>query len=204
MKVSDLIASTIYDLRNSGYSQWSSNELLDYLNRTVFQLDLVLQARDSDLIHTSTSLSLSQGENSVSLPSDFLSERSLWRDTYEIYKTSLDKIDELRQYYSSSTNPPTEYAISDSSIVFDFTADDDYTLTLYYNKKTGSLTTSDDMPYNDLFNGPIRSTIIMLSKVRYELDPTPDSVIFASLYDLVAGNIIRRKHIPRTGGRPYS
>lgn len=197
-----LLTSVRYDLRDSDSNVFSDAELVDFFNRMLFQLDTILDSMDSDWVRGSTTLSLSKDASSVSLPSDFLSDNSLWYGTAQLDKEDLAYIEEFRQLQSVSGRP-TKYAIGGSSVEFNYTADAAYDFTFYYNKKNGTLTPASTVPYNDVFNEVLIKTTVLCAKNRNEYDIMGDSLIYDTIRDLALTNTRRRKLIRRLK-RPYT
>jgi len=202
--VQSVIDNAKYKLRSVNSTPYTDDELLSYLNNDgIFNLDLILAANKSDLSLTKdTSLTLSSGNSSVALPSTFLDIESLWIDTTELDKKDLSYIYEELQV-SSTSNQPWAYALANANLMFNCSADQDYSLTLFYYTKHADLALTDSMPYSDLFNNTLIQLIVLIAKTRNEINALPESAIYDSLRDAVMSNIISRRHIPRTTGRPY-
>ncbi len=202
--VQSVIDNAKYKLRSVNSTPYTDDELLSYLNNDgIFNLDLILAANKSDLSLTKdTSLTLSSGNSSVALPSTFLDIESLWIDTTELDKKDLSYIYEELQV-SSTSNQPWAYALAGVNLMFNCSADQDYSLTLFYYTKHADLALTDSMPYSDLFNNTLTQLIVLIAKTRNEINALPESAIYDSLRDAVMSNIISRRHIPRTTGRPY-
>ena len=202
--VQTVIDNAKYKLRSVNSTQYTDAELLSYLNNDgIFNLDLILAANKSDLSLTKdTSLTLSNGNDSVTLPSTFLDIEALWIDTTELEKRSLQYIYEKLQE-SSTSNQPWAYALAGTSLMFNCLADQDYSLTLFYYTKHADLSLTDSMPYDDLFNNTLAQLIVLIAKTRNEVNSLPESAIYDHLRDAVMSNVISRRHVPRITGRPY-
>lgn len=202
--VQTVIDNAKYKLRSVNSTPYTDAELLSYLNNDgIFNLDLILAANKSDLSLTKdTSLTLSNGNDSVTLPSTFLDIEALWIDTTELEKRSLQYIYEKLQE-SSTSNQPWAYALAGTSLMFNCLADQDYSLTLFYYTKHADLSLTDSMPYDDLFNNTLAQLIVLIAKTRNEVNSLPESAIYDHLRDAVMSNVISRRHVPRITGRPY-
>lgn len=131
----DNASKTIY---SGGTSSVTVDEqVLEWLNDTQKE---VCESQHFWFLHTSTNLTLSAGNDTVALPSDFMDEDSVWKydSTYETYsEITLMSIEDMRRVYSDSTTPggaPKHYRLEGDNIIFRPFADDDYTIKLEYWK----------------------------------------------------------------------
>jgi len=195
--VSTLITSARYDLNDTGITDYTDAELLDYLNRNVYFLDLSLSKHKSDFTHnTETATTLADGDDSVAAPSGLINLRSLWIDDDLIDKKSIDYVYQRRKYISGSTGKPCYCALQNANIIFDYEADDDYTPTIHYDKMTGDLESANNMPYQDLFNQLIRQGVVLMAKNRNEYDVSGDAAIQDFIEQGAFQVIISRRHTP--------
>ena len=194
---SAIITSARYDLRDTGSTEYTDAELLDYLNRGQVQLYSVLQALRSDWVHASdTSTTLLEDANSVAVPTDFAMVRSVWIDDDMLTKKDVDFI-YYRRKHISGTAQPVFFATEAQTFIFEHAADQDYDLTIYYNKDSTDLEASDSLPFNDKFNQPLRQIIVLQAKSRNEYDIIGDAAIYDFLMDAALGKVISRNRQPK-------
>lgn len=194
---STIITSARYDLRDTGSTEYSNAELLDYLNRAQVQLYSVLHSLHSDWVHASdTSTTLLEDGNSVSVPTDFSTVRSVWIDTDMLSKKDVDFIYYKRKHITGAAKP-VFYATEAQTFIFEHTADQDYDLTIYYNKDSTALESSGTMPFNSKFDQPLRQMIVLQAKSRNEYDIMGDAAIYDFLMDAALGNVISRNRQPK-------
>ena len=194
---SAIITSARYDLRDTGSTEYSNAELLDYLNRAQVQLYSVLHSLHSDWVHASdTSTTLLEDGNSVSVPTDFSTVRSVWIDTDMLSKKDVDFIYYKRKHITGAAKP-VFYATEAQTFIFEHTADQDYDLTIYYNKDSTALESSGTMPFNSKFDQPLRQMIVLQAKSRNEYDIMGDAAIYDFLMDAALGNVISRNRQPK-------
>ena len=194
---STIITSARYDLRDTGSTEYSNAELLDYLNRAQVQLYSVLHSLHSDWVHASdTSTTLLEDGNSVSVPTDFSTVRSIWIDTDMLSKKDVDFIYYKRKHITGAAKP-VFYATEAQTFIFEHTADQDYDLTIYYNKDSTALESSGTMPFNSKFDQPLRQMIVLQAKSRNEYDIMGDAAIYDFLMDAALGNVISRNRQPK-------
>lgn len=194
---SAIITSARYDLRDTDSTQYTDAELLDYLNRSLTQLYAVLGSLHSDWVHASdSSKTLSASSNSVTVPSDFATIRSLWIDDDELSKQDVDYIYYERKFITTA-GQPDYYAIEGASIIFERTADQNYPLIIYYNKKATDLVSSGSMPFSDEFNQPIRQAIVLMAKNRNEYNVVGDSALYDFFMSACTAKAVMRRYAPK-------
>jgi len=202
----EILASARYDLRDARATQYSQAELLDYLNRALIVLNSTLLGLHSDWVHaTDTSTTLTSATNSITQPTGCNSIRSIWYGTDEFYEKSVDYIYDRRKDIGSQTGKPEYWAHEATSVIFDYTADQDYLLTIHYDAKASVLTIADvggetetsDMPYNDEFNQPLREALIIMAKNREEYDVSGHAYLEAVFMNAAMQNQISRRFTPK-------
>jgi hypothetical protein len=192
--IDTVISNARYDLRDTNSTLYTDAELYLYANRALIQLDNVLSAYNSDWIFNETSDTLSIVNNYLAAPTGCMVVRSMWIGTKELQKKSTTEIYRLRKYISSS-HEPLYFAHQGANILFECVPDSADTIKIWYDKRATALSTGNDMPYNDEFNGIIREMIILLADKRNENEPMADSEIYNFFQDKAIGNVFRRNHI---------
>jgi hypothetical protein len=81
------------------------------------------------------------------------------------------------------------------TLLFPADSDDAYTdLVIQYHKKTGVLTSTDDMPYDDIFNEFFREQLVLHSKMK-KIGPqavSGDTLWNAAFKRIAMAEVIRR------------
>ena len=139
--VQTLITSARYDLRDYGKGLIFDNaELLDYLNRMVGIMDSTLASLDSDLVEAQSDgdVTLAEDAKYADISSDLNSGlwdsiKDVWIDTDKLTQLSVDKMRVKRIWNSSTSGQPNYWALSETNLLFEYDADDDYSLDIYYN-----------------------------------------------------------------------
>lgn len=193
--INDIIAEARYDLRDTDSTLYTDAELLYYGNRGLKQLDNVLSARNSDWVFNEDSLTLVSGNNYVASPSRSMVVRDAWISSTQLSKKSPAYIYRERKFISA-TGQPYHFAEVGTNLQFERTADEDYTVKVYYDKR--ALLSAGDMPYDGEFNDPIREMIVILAHKRQEEDVLTDTQIFNYFMEQVGGNILRRQNVARS------
>jgi hypothetical protein len=194
---SAIITSARYDLRDTGSTEYANAELLDYLNRAQVQLYSVLQSLKSDWVHASdTSTTLLEDGNSVAVPTDFSFARSIWIGDDLLTKKDVDFI-YYRRKYITGTAQPVFFSTEGQTFIFEYTADQDYDLTIYYNKNGTDLELADTVPFNGQFDQPLRQMVVLQAKSRNEYDIMGDAAIYDFLMDAALGKVIARNNQPK-------
>jgi hypothetical protein len=194
--VASILTSMRYDLRDSDARQFVDDELVDYINRGLTILDSTLAAKQSDWVHkTDDSFTLASGSNEESYPTDFKTVRSIWEDSNQIVKKDVDYIYYQRKFIT--TGRPYCFAIEDTNFIFDYTADQEYTLTVHYNKKSTALTTSGNMPFNDDFNLVLQQGAVLFAKNRNNKELNIDAVIGSMFEEAANKNVLKRNFVPK-------
>ena len=196
--LSSLITSARYDLRDTGSTEYTDAELVDYFNRAQVELYSVLQSLHSDWVHaTDTSITLEEDGNSVDVPSDFATVRSIWIDDDQIVKKGVDYIYYKRKHISDE-GQPDYFAIEAAEFIFERTADQDYDLTVYYNKNSTDLALTDTLPFSDEFNQPLRQAVILQAKSRNEYDLMGDAAMHDFFMAAALAKVVSRRFVPKT------
>jgi len=190
-----VIASARYDLRDTDSNQYTDAELLDYLNRGLRQLDAVLSTMSSDRVYVEdTSTTLASGDNHVAARDRCLKVRQVWIGTSQLTPKSLNYIYYKRNIIGSTTGRPSYYAQGGENILFERTADQDYSLKIYFDQRTDTLASGTTMPYSDEFNDPLRESIIILAKRRNEYDVNLDAVLYDFFLDATRSIVAKRRY----------
>lgn len=190
-----LIQDSRYDLRDKNGTV-DENELLSYLNRIVRQLDMALWSIDSDLVKTYTDVTLSTGEQSASTPTGLIDVIDIYIGTTWLEKTGWDYIRYKQRHNSSSTGQPYLWCLQGQTIQVEIPADDDYTLTVDYAKRTGTLTLDSTLPYDEMFDDAIRQAVVLMRKGANEENPIVDSALFDFFTSNANGVVIARNFVP--------
>lgn len=97
-----------------------------------------------------------------------------------------------------NTGEPNFWSQEGRSLIFDLANNTDHVLTIHYNKKTGTLTTASNMPYNDQFNENFRELLVMHAKAKKEGQMSPSEQVYQSVFRQIAyAQQIRTDTIPK-------
>ena len=192
-----VITSGRYDLADTAPAEYDSDELLEYLNRAIFQLDYALSNHASDLVASEDdAVALASGANSAAVPANTIIVTDVWIGTTQLYPlTPASKLLYERKY-CSSTQQPYYWCQIGQNIEFESTADQAYTLDVYYDKKTGALSLTDSMPYNDQFNDALRQAMVIQAKHRNEFDTGMEGQLMDFFSRQVMAKDIMRRYTP--------
>ena len=201
--VATFISGLRFDLRDyqSGL-EFDDDELIEYINRMRSILDSTLASLNSSYVHGTANLTLAQAGNSINLSTllnsgNYDTVRSVWIGTDQKEKISVDKMYYKRQFISD-TREPDFWALESPYMIFDSTADAAYTVKVFYNKTTSTLTTASTMPYNDKFNSVFRELVVMHAKAKKEGQISPSEQMYQSMFRAKAmADQIRTDFIPK-------
>lgn len=202
--VQSLIDSARYDLRDyQKGAAFDNAELLDYLNRMIGIMDSTLASLGSDLVESEeTSINTVADQDFVDLVNMnsglWDSIRSVWIGEDELEKISINHMRHKRMWYDGSAQPRF-WTLSNRLLLFEQDADQAYeTLIIYYNKKTGTLSLTDNLPYNDIFNEFFRELLILHAKAKKEGRVSrPDSLYHDMFKNRAMQENLRRDWVKR-------
>lgn len=196
--VATLLTSARYDLKDFSGQMWDDTQLVDYLNRVVIVMDNVLSSLRSDrCIDYNATATLSATDNSVAVPSNTNQVLDVWIGSDLKYKTTPQDIYARRIYNGGATGEPQHWAPTDETMIFDYTADDDYTIKIIRTVKTATLTTSSNMPYDDKFNEYFREAVInMAHKAKDNAVVNVDSMYFEEFKRIAMMDVVTRGYVP--------
>ena len=195
--VQNIITSARYDLRDTRDTQFENDELLDYFNRSLKVLDSELIRMDSDYVQHQDERMLVSGKNYVTLPTTTASVEEVWTGTSnEAEKTTVRAIKYKRKFIST-TGAPQYWAMEGINVIFDYTADADYTITSETVIRSDIHALDDDAPYNDEFNEPLRQAVVLIGKNRQEYDIRGSALIQQVFSEAAFARVIRRSGNPK-------
>lgn len=182
--------------------RWSDTELIVYLNRIVPVINNALCRMNSDLVHgVETGTDTVASQNYVDLSSmnsgNWDSLRSVWIDTDELRRLSLDEIYYERKFIDSEAQP-YYWALEGEYLMFERACDQAYTdLIIHYNTKEATLTSTDNMPYNDIFNEGIREALVQMVKAKNRGEAVNTVAMYRTFESMVMAENIRRNWRPK-------
>jgi len=177
--LSALIGKLRYDLRDTVQEYtYADAELVEYINRAVDNLDFELSRINSDLVAKKSTVTLSQNAEHAELPTKCILVRDAWIGTAQLNPlTPYSQLQYDRQR-QSATGKPTYFCQAGNYIEFNKTADQEYTVTLFYdvgtytaqsNPSSLDLILTDNMPYNDIYNNSIKQAVVLQAKARNDI-----------------------------------
>jgi len=189
----DIILSARYEIRDEEAKEFSDAMLLNFLNRGVQPLSAALVRIKSDWVNDTENITLSSGNSSETLPALFVSDITVRIGTSYLVKKSVSTVRHM--LVLSSAGQPENYAIRNTTIMFDKEANADYTVVLEYNKKEDTLLATADMPYNDDFNDTLRSFIVLCATSSANERVLNEASINQFFYASLFSKTIDRTHI---------
>lgn len=199
--VSEFFTSKLrYDLRDFGGQDYDDDQLLEYLNRSVRILDMELMRMRSDYTVNSGSVTLLSAAYSVAIPTNCSTIRRIYYSQTEKYEMKWDNVFYRRTLWNSGTGEPNYWAQRGDNIEFDRIADQDYAMTVTYDKWTGDLALTDNMPYSDDFNNYLvqGTSMFATSAKKDQVIPVDQQVhqLFRSelTRNVVVRNFVRRPY----------
>jgi hypothetical protein len=169
--VSAIITSVRYDINDPNSTAFADTELLDYLNRAGEHVHKLLIQQDSDLVKSKQTITLAEDDEDYSLESDYWTTSFAYVDGAD---TNLGRISmgELAVMPASSyQGEPKSYCIINDTFYVrpvPTSSEDGDSLYHWYFPKWTDLETTDNMPFNDLFNQAIRQFVAMTALNRDE------------------------------------
>ena len=197
--VSSFFQTVRYDLNDFNKQEYGDDYLLICLNRTIKILDSELMRLHSDWTATSSDVTLTSGTNQMGRPSNCSTIRYIYINQVYKRELSLDSVKRM-QILNTSTGEPSFWSQFGAYVEWDRTADQDYTCNIIYDKWTGTLTTSSDMPFSSEYDDYILQglSIIASASKKKEINPVDQQVhsLFRSVLerDVIARNFKRRPY----------
>jgi hypothetical protein len=190
-----------YDLRDFGGQDYDDDQLLEYLNRSIRILDMELMRLRSDYTVNSDTVTLLEDAYSVALPTNASTIRRIYYGQIEKYEKSWDNVFKRRILWNGTTGEPTYWTQRGDNIEWDQVANDDYEYTVVYDKWTGDLTVSDNMPYSDDFNNYlVHGTTIFATSSKKDQPVQADQQVHSLFRSELMRNVIVRNFVRR----PYT
>jgi hypothetical protein len=195
--VADTLTALKYDLRNYGNIDFDQDQIMHYMNRSVKILDARLVAFNSDQTFTQTALTLPISQNYATCPAQTLAVREIWHN--QIRKTNLP-MNELyyrRRFRTTQTAVPHFWTHVQDQIQFEVTADQEYAMTIIYDKASDTLTAGGNMPYNGDYDNAIRETTVQMCIHKKHKVDSPTDAVYAQIFDQILTNDIVNRRFTR-------
>jgi hypothetical protein len=195
----DVAASTIidqieYELRDADNTNYSTTELLAYINRCNEWIYEILVDENSEMVGTSTgTITTVAGTQNYTLADNSMGDfwlpvrlkngrHAVWISEYEPMQmcSEDDLYDAINANEGSTTSraQPERFCLRGGDIWFEEVPDDAYTVNLrYYPNFTPLADTSANMPYYNLFNNDIIEGVKVLAKNRNERGANVDAML---------------------------
>lgn len=184
--VSDLLTEVTYELRDTGSTNYSSTELLAYLNRCYDDVYLILVDQESELVRTGTgTITTVDGTQSYALSSnsmgDLLVPHRVWVTNYEpmllCEEEELYDAINAEEAGDTSRTLPDAYCVVGDYLWFKDVPDDAYTVNVRYFPNFVPVASTDNMPLKNLFNNEFKEGIKVLAKHRNQIGVDVDAVL---------------------------
>jgi hypothetical protein len=198
--VSTVLNGARYDLRNYGDIDFDSKQMIHFLNRALKILDYTLAAHNSDWTLNKDDVTLLEGDSQVNVPTGAFNLREVWIDT-----SRLENKDQMAIYYKaayreSDTGRPNFWTHSGDTIMFEVAADEDYTVTTYYDKFATEITSELSlMPYEGRFDEAVRESVVLMCQGKKYKNINDVDGAYAQLFEsLIHQDTINRKFVKKT------
>lgn len=190
-----------YDLRDYGGQDYDDDQLLEYLNRSIRILDMELMRMRSDYTVNSDTVTLLTDAYAVALPENASTIRRIYYGQIEKYEKKWDSIFRRRILWNGTTGEPTYWTQRGDNIEWDQLANDDYEFTVVYDKWTGDLDLTKDMPYSDDFNNYlVQGTTIFATSAKKDKPTQADQQVHSLFRSELTRNVVVRNFVRR----PYT
>lgn len=150
--VADLLTSVRYPIRDGGTNKWTGAELLDYINRGYRLIFARLVQIKSDLVKTSTTVSLVAGTENYAIPAGLQAIEFLYVEGSEkpLPQVDMSYIENYTTKVSSQADTPGCFALFNSYIYVRPIPAAAGTLTVYYYGQPTDLDSGDTTPFNGI------------------------------------------------------
>lgn len=197
--VADILKGARYDLRNYSDIDYDEQLMIHYLDRARELLDYRLIAHNSDWTLNKDDVTLSDGDSTVAVPTGALNIREVWFD--QDRKENLDQMSIYykAQFQSDYYGEPNFWCHLGDYIMFEMAADDDYTVTVFYDKASTALTASTStMPYNGKFDEALREALVMMVQAKKYKNVSQSDAVYLNLFDsIIQQDCINRKFVKK-------
>ena len=193
--VASVLNGARYDLRNYNDIDFDSELMIHYLNRTIKTLDYTLIAHNSDQTLNKDTTTLSTSSDTASVPTGALNIREVWVSQDRKENLDIMEIYYKAQFRTTDSAEPNFWAHDGDNIRFEVAADQDYTVTVFYDKASTTLTAeTDTMPYDGKYDDALREALIVLCQSKKYKSPAQADAAYAIIFDnVVKHDIVNRK-----------
>ena len=182
--VADLLASVKYQIRDGGTNKWTGAELIDYLNRGYRLILTRLVQLNSDLVKTSTTISLVSGTEKYAIPTglqaiDFL---QLDNEPVPLNQVGISYIEEYNSKFSPVTDGvPRVFALFNGYIYLRPIPKATGTLNVYYFAQPTNLDSSATTPFNGIADEALIAYVVEMALAREEHNTARNQAAVSSL-----------------------
>ena len=169
--VADLLTSVRYQIRDGGTNKWPGAELIDYINRGYRLVLTRLVQLKSDLVKTSTTVTLVAGTENYTIPTGLQAIEFL---QIEGQSQPLNQVDmSYIEMYNSKFSPVTDgvprcFALFNGYIYLRPTPTAAGTLNVYYYAQPTDLTSSTTTPFNGIADEALIAFVVEMALAREE------------------------------------
>lgn len=181
--VTSFLEDLRYDLNDFGALEYSDTALIKYLNRALYLLNHELSRTDSHWVLESDDVTLSSGSNSATIPTGCNTIKQIWYDNELLQKKTPHWIFSYREAIGrTETGEPRYWAQHQGTAIFDYVADDDYTLRFIYSKNAADLTSTDDMPFSSQYDDLLRQGTLVIARAAKDNKISNTDVIIKGMF----------------------
>ena len=199
--VETVLNAAKYDLQDFGEQEFDTTQLIHYLNRVITLLDRALISMNSDQTLTESTVTLTTGNNSVTVPTSYtVNIREIWDDTQtELSKVNHMKLYEMRMNRYGDSAEPRYWSHIQNNIEFEVNADDDYTFTVYHDIMSTPITSkTDNMPYNSIYDEYLRELLVMMARSKKDKKIAQTDAAYLQIFkNTLYNDMISRGFVPK-------
>lgn len=186
--VESVLNGVRYDLRNYNDIDFNSKLMIHYLNRAITTLDYTLASLNSDWsLNRDATVTLSEDDNTTAVPTGAFNIREVWNAQDRLENLSIMEMYYKAQFRTSDTGSPKYWCHDGGNIRFEVAASEDFTLTVFYDKRSTTLTAeANTMPYSGTFDDTLREAVILLCQAKKYKSPQEADAMYARIFESVA------------------
>lgn len=197
--VASVLNGVRYDLRNYSDIDFDSDLMIHYLNRAIKTLDYTLATHNSDQTLNKGDVTLSSGNDYMDVPTGAFNIREVWVGQDRKENLDLMQIHYKREFRDSDATEFNYWAHNKDLIQVEVEADQDYTVTVYYDKLSTAITAeTDSMPYGGKYDDAMREAVTVLCQAKKYKDIIQADAAYLQIFDtIVKHDMVHRKYIKR-------
>jgi len=147
-----------------------------------------------------TTATLSDGDDEFTVPTGALNIREVWIDSDRKENVDQMLLFYKRQFRLSETGEFSFWSHLGDTVGVDVEADDDYTITVFYDKASTPITASgNSTPYEGRFDNTLREAVVLLCESKKYKQPSEADAAYAKIFErIVHMDLVNRKFVKKT------